>query len=256
MYHSQNQRILPGEILRVVNGSKLYGLDHADSDDDYISIFVEEPEQVFSSRDATRTKKLHQRVEGERTQPGDIDGVGYALRHFFSLVGNGNPTLTGILFAPRDQVVYSRMSGLEILDQRSLFLSKLAAPRFRGYMHSQKERLFGRKVGHIPNRPEIVDKYGYDTKYAMHIARLAYQGIELLTHGEITLPMPMGEQMICRSIREGAMTQDQFAELIEQLEERLAWAESVSKLPEEPDWDAIFHLSMTIHEEQWRQNNI
>ena len=254
--YNPNPKLLDGEILRVVNGSKLYGLEHALSDDDYLSVFVEEPGMVFSSRDATRTRKLHGRAEGERTLPGDVDGVGYALRHFLSLVGKGNPTLMAMLFCPSDKIVYSKMSGLELLARRDLFVSKLAAPRFRGYMHSQKERLFGRKVGHIPNRPEITEKYGYDTKYAMHIVRLAYQGIELLTQGEITLPMPAGERMVCKGIREGSMTKEQVETFIQELEERLAWAESISTLPEEPDWDEIFRLSMRIHEEQWRQHNI
>ena len=37
---------------------------------------------------------------------------------------------------------------------------------------------------------ELVAVHGYDTKYAMHALRLGLQGIELLTTGRITLPVP------------------------------------------------------------------
>ena len=40
------------------------------------------------------------------------------------------------------------------------------------------------------NRPELVAVHGYDTKYAMHALRLGLQGVELLTTGRITLPVP------------------------------------------------------------------
>ena len=46
------------------------------------------------------------------------------------------------------------------------------------------------QAGAHTNRPELVAVHGYDTKYAMHALRLGLQGIELLTTGRITLPVP------------------------------------------------------------------
>jgi hypothetical protein len=40
------------------------------------------------------------------------------------------------------------------------------------------------------NRPELVAVHGYDTKYAMHALRLGLQGVELLSSGKITFPVP------------------------------------------------------------------
>ena len=40
------------------------------------------------------------------------------------------------------------------------------------------------------NRPELVEKYGFDTKHAGHMVGLGFQGIEHLETGYITLPMP------------------------------------------------------------------
>ena len=33
------------------------------------------------------------------------------------------------------------------------------------------------------NRPELIAAHGYDTKYAGHVLRLGYQGIEFLETG-------------------------------------------------------------------------
>jgi hypothetical protein len=47
------------------------------------------------------------------------------------------------------------------------------------------------------NRPELVAVHGYDTKYAMHALRLGLQGIELLSTGRITLPVPNRTARTC-----------------------------------------------------------
>ena len=53
------------------------------------------------------------------------------------------------------------------------------------------------------NRPELVAVHGYDPKDAMHALRLGLQGIELLTTGRITLPVPEPGGGYLRSIRRG-----------------------------------------------------
>src|SRR5262249_5937188 len=66
------------------------------------------------------------------------------------------------------------------------------------------------------NRPELVEAHGYDTKYAMHAARLGYQGLELLETGELTLPMREPERSRVMAIRTGERT---FAEAITEIDE-------------------------------------
>jgi hypothetical protein len=44
--------------------------------------------------------------------------------------------------------------------------------------------------GRDVTRPELVEKHGYDTKFAAHMVRLGYQGVELLETGRFTLPLP------------------------------------------------------------------
>jgi len=56
------------------------------------------------------------------------------------------------------------------------------------------------QAGAHTNRPELVAIQGYDTKYAMHAFRLGCKGIELLTSGRITLPIPEPHRGYLRSI--------------------------------------------------------
>ncbi len=46
------------------------------------------------------------------------------------------------------------------------------------------------RTGARTNRPELVAAHGYDRKYAMHALRLRVQGVELLTTGRVSLPVP------------------------------------------------------------------
>ena len=66
---------------------------------------------------------------------------------------------------------------------RPAILSRRAGRGYLGYLHGQKERLLGARGQKRVNRPELVEAHGYDTKYAMHAARLGYQGLELLETG-------------------------------------------------------------------------
>lgn len=94
-----------------------------------------------------------------------------------------------VLFVPDHEVVYRNDVGAELVDNAHRFVSKLAAQRFLGYLQGQKAAMTG-EVGAHTNRPELVAVHGYDTKYAMHALRLGYQGVEMLTTGRITLPVP------------------------------------------------------------------
>ncbi len=85
--------------------------------------------------------------------------------------------------------MYRDHAGAELVDNAHRFVSTLAAARFIGYLRSQEAAMTG-EVGAHTNRPELVAAHGYDTKFAMHALRLGAQGVELLTTGRITLPVP------------------------------------------------------------------
>ncbi len=101
------------------------------------------------------------------------------------------------------------------------------------------------------NRPELVAAHGFDTKYAMHAARLGYQGLELLDTGDLTLPMPEPERSRVMAIRTGERTFDEAIAEIDEVERRLAAALERTRLPVEPDRAAIDAFLVEAYRRQW-----
>ena len=77
------------------------------------------------------------------------------------------------------------------------------------------------QAGAHTNRPELVAAHGYDTKYAMHALRLGLQGIELLTTGRITLPVPPPHRDTLRAVRRGDLRLAEVLALVNDAENRL-----------------------------------
>jgi hypothetical protein len=65
--------------------------------------------------------------------------------------------------------------------------------------------------------------------------RLGVQGIELLTTGRITLPVPEPERAYLRSIRRGEVALDEVVAAIDNAERKLLSLRSSSVIPAEPD---------------------
>ena len=101
------------------------------------------------------------------------------------------------------------------------------------------------------NRPELIAAHGFDTKYAMHVVRLGYQGIELLTTGRLTLPMPEPVRSRIMQIRLGERTEDEVVAEIEDVERRLIEASAASPLPERPDHERVNEFVVETYREAW-----
>ncbi|MFZ1410673.1 MAG: nucleotidyltransferase domain-containing protein [Micropruina sp.] len=183
-----------------------------------------------------------------RSGAGDLDVVIYSARKWCRLALAGNPTVLLALFIPDEDVVYRNRIGAELVDNAHRFVSTLAAGRFLGYLQAQRAAMTG-DVGAHTNRPELVAMHGYDTKFAMHALRLGVQGVELLTTGRITLPVPDPHGSYLRQVRRGEVALDEVVTQVDQAEQRLAALRDSSDLPAEPDrawvdeWLHRAHLS-------------
>jgi predicted nucleotidyltransferase len=85
-----------------------------------------------------------------------------------------------------------------------------------------------------PKRVLLEERYGYDTKHAMHLCRLLKMGIEILRSGQVLVRRPDAEWL--RSIRDGALGYEELLQWVKSAEAKLADAERESSLPEEPDF--------------------
>lgn len=241
-----------GMILRVQVGSGAHGTAIGGQDDrDELGLCLEPPEYV------TGLARVPAGLTGEtpsvvfeqyerhtvwdrpgglanRSGAGDLDVVIYSARKWARLALAGNPTVLLVLFVPDAEVMHRTGTAAELVDNAHRFVSRLAGERFLGYLRSQRAALTGEISAHT-NRPELVEVYGYDTKYAMHALRLGLQGLELLNTGRITLPVPEPDRAYLRAIRRGEVSFSEVLVAIEDAEARLSRLQAAEGVPAEPD---------------------
>jgi len=116
----------------------------------------------------------------EATKGEGLDLTVYSLRKYLRLALKGNPTILTLLYVPADKCLVREPVGKKLQEMAPYFITKRAGRAFLGYLTAQRQRLLGERGQKDINRPELVAKYGFDTKYAMHMLRLGYQGIELM----------------------------------------------------------------------------
>jgi hypothetical protein len=254
--HGDRGLALGGEILRTVVGSGVHGIAIAGTDDhDEMGVFVEPPDCVVGLRGPADHYVCRTQPEGARSGPGDTDLVMYSLRRYLRLAVVGNPTVLLPLYAPADAVLVCRPLGEQLRGLAPAVLSQRAVHRFLGYMTGQRERLLGRgRRSRVPNRPELVARYGYDVKYASHALRLAYQGLEIVRDGRLTLPMPDPQRERVLRVKRGEVAD--LADVLDEIDQVQAavqqWlAGGRSPLPAGPDLAAISAWSIRAHRQHW-----
>jgi len=252
-----------GMILRAQVGSGVHGTSISGQDDrDEMGICLEPPEYVTglarvpaglhaeTSRVPFEQYQRHTVWDNpgglaNRSGAGDLDVVIYSARKWARLALAGNPTVLLLLFVPDEEVVYRNDAGAELCANAERFVSRLAAQRFLGYLVAQRTAMTGETGAHT-NRPELFPAHGYDTKYAMHALRLGLQGVELLTTGRITLPVPEPSRELLRTVRRGELPLPAVLDLIGDAERQLVSLQSAPAVREEPDraWvDGWLHRS-------------
>ena len=246
---------LPNEILRSVVGSGVHGIAIAGTDDhDEMGVYIEPPEYVLGVDRHRDDYIWRTQPEGVRSHHGDTDLVLYSLAKYLRLAIKGNPTVMLPLFAPEESLIIVTPLGEELRGLRSRFMSQQAVERFLGYMHSQHERMLGQSKRNVPNRPELIEQYGWDVKYGSHALRLAHQGYEIASTGHLTLPMPPAERERVLAVKRGEVPRDEVSAEIAQLEAEVRDLLDTGRTPLPPvaDHVAITAWSVSAHRRHWR----
>ncbi|MDR1432223.1 MAG: nucleotidyltransferase domain-containing protein [Propionibacteriaceae bacterium] len=245
---------LPNEILRSVVGSGVHGIAIAGTDDhDEMGVYIEPPEYVLGVERHREDYLWRTQPEGERSHHGDTDLVLYSLAKYLRLALKGNPTVMLPLFAPEQSLILLTPLGEELRSLRAAFLSRHAAERFLGYMRSQHERMLGQSKRNVPNRPELIEKYGWDVKYGSHALRLAYQGLEIASTGMLTLPMPPAERERVLAVKRGEVRRDEVSAEVAKLESAVRALLDTGKtpLPATADLAAITEWAVSAQRRHW-----
>lgn len=250
----------PGEFVRVVIGSTIHGLSVATTDDlDLMGVCIEPPEAALGMGKPFEQHVFRTQPEGHPSGPGDVDLTTYSLRKYLRLASNGNPTVLNLLFVQPEFRQVDGILGDELRALSPLIVSREAGARYLGYMQAQRERLLGlrgQKHTGYTRRLKYQAEAGWDTKYAMHLCRLAIQGIELLTTGRITFPVPEPDRTSLMEIRRGEWTLDGTVEWSHVLEQRLIQARDNSDLPEHPDRSALNEWLVETYLHHWESPKV
>lgn len=245
---------LGGEILRSVVGSGVHGIAIEGTDDhDEMGVYIEPPSYVLGVEEHRDDYVWRTQPEGVRSGHGDTDLILYSLRKYLRLAVKGNPTVMLPLFAPKESLIVVTPLGEELRAMRSAFLSQQAVERFLGYMQSQHERMLGQSKRNVPNRPELIERYGWDVKYGSHALRLAYQGLEIAATGTLTLPLPSEQRARVLAVKRGEVPRAEVSLEIAAVEMRVRRLldEGGTPLPETADLDRINAWAIDAQRRHW-----
>jgi hypothetical protein len=122
-------------------------------------------------------------------------------------------------------------------------------------MQSQHKSLLGERSKKVI-RQELIAKFGFDTKFAMHVLRLGYQGVELIDTGKLVLPMTGEKRDFLLSVRKGEVSLKDVLHEAEVVEGQLKDFLKLSPLPEQPDRDAINSWMQQRYLQWWKAQDI
>lgn len=230
-------------------GSTAHGVATGSDDRDVVAIVYDPWDSLHGlgsfGTSVFRTAAEREGRQDARSQPGDLDLVVHGLRKFCTLALKGNPSVQMLLFQeplwqdPRFAVALDAI--------KPAFASQRVVRAHMGYLHEQLERLMGRRGQKNVKRPELVERYGYDTKYAGHIVRLAHQGISYAIDAKIPVPLQPEIADLVLGVRRGEwslLNVEEYATnamtVLEDLLER-----NPAGLPPRPDSQAV---STWLHE--------
>ena len=221
-------------ILLGKTGSHAYGTATESSDLDFKGVCIPPKEYFlglnsFDGYDKSGGKNF-------KNKAGDMDVTILHINNFVRDATAGVPNNLELLFLDEEDYLYVNEYGQMLIDMRKHFLSKQIMKKFGGYAKSQAQKMQNLKSNGKP-RQDLIEKYGYDTKFFIHTVRLLQMAIETLITGDLKVKRPNANFLV--SLRMGLYTLDEALEYINRLEAQLQIAYSNSTLPEQPNYDFI-----------------
>lgn len=181
-------------ILEVIMGSRAYGCDKKDSDYDIYGVCVPPINYVFPHKAGVilnfgtnpyEFSHFEQQRIFDKTCDKEYSFSIFSVVRFFDLLLGCNPNLIETIFVPQVNISHITTIGHLIRDNRHLFLSKLYVNKMRAYAISQMKK--AKNKNPEGKRKELIEKFGYDTKSAMNLLRLAYQTEQVLLEKDLDL---------------------------------------------------------------------
>lgn len=246
------------EILRVLCGSRAYGLEDDDSDFDYHGVFVIPTTRLLAV--GLPKPKETQWLEGSRE-----DDTAWELAHFLNLSLRCNPTILETYVAP---VISDRPPcndgggcgedgicdgdcgnvswGKRLRDLLPAVISrKQIYDSFRGYAKNQRTKMFEPTGG-----VRAGERKG---KFAMSYLRVLIHGIRLLTGGPAYWDIAIDgkDNAFLRAVKYGGISDGRIIDAAQRLESELTDAYLASKIQDTPQLNRVNDFLMEVRQTYW-----
>ena len=237
-----------GLQYEVIMGSFAYGVSSDASDTDVYGFCIPNKSIIFPHTSGKFIFGYDKTVPGnfeqwqqhhvmDKRKKKEYDFSIFNITKYFRLCADGNPNMIDSLFVPLRCVTHSTAIGTLVRERRFDFLSKKCWHTFKGYAYSQMHKM------DIKNpegkRKIMVEKYGYDVKYAYHLVRLLNEIEQILLEGDLDLERNR-EQL--KAIRRGEWTVKEVKEYFNTKERDLEALYKMSDLPNLAQYDKIREL--------------
>lgn len=249
-------------MFEVLMGSHAYGCNTPESDKDVYGVCIPPKVDIFPHLRGeipgfgTQKNRFdvfqaqHAMVDGE-----EVDFQIYSIVRYFHLCMGGNPNMIDSLFVPERCVIHTTRIGEMLRENRKLFLSQKILHSYSGYAHGQMKQIESRS-GTQGKRKALIEKYGYDVKFAYHLVRLLLQCEQALTTGDMDLERDA--QKYC-AIRRGEYTLEELRKWYDQMDLALhtrfnpkdGRVAETCAVPYAPDEERIKELLLNCLEEHY-----
>jgi predicted nucleotidyltransferase len=241
----------------VITGSVAYGVSSDTSDMDVVGFVMPPLDMMFPhlrgeipgfGTQVSRFEQYseHHIMDAEANQ--EYDFTMYSIVKFFQLCMENNPNMVDTLFVPQRCVLHITPTAQMVRDNRRMFLHRGSFSKFRGYAFSNLSKIRTKANSSNPKRQESIQKYGFDTKHAYHVVRLALEAEQILQEGDLDITK---NREVLKSIRRGEWTAKQIENWFTDKERQLDELYQNSTLRSHPDESAIRNLLLSCIENHY-----
>jgi predicted nucleotidyltransferase len=170
----------------------------------------------------------------------------YGIVKYFKEAMAGAPNLIDSLFVPQNCILHATHIGQMVREHRHLFLHKGLWHSYKGYAFQQMKKI--KTKNPVGKRVEMVEKFGFDVKYAYHLVRLLNEIEQILTEHDLDL-LRNREQL--KAIRRGDWSQQDIEDYFAQKERDLETMYTESEIPWGPDEKKIKALLLDCLEHHY-----
>lgn len=218
-------------VLRCLSGSRAYGTNHSESDEDWIIGEVLD-HSYYIGLDRMKT-------DGRSNKESDgNDAYHCEIVKLISLLVKFNPNMIVGLYSPRIEVTDNWKW---IIANRQWFTSKAGINTFLGFASNNLERgIKGDSSGKLGEKGKaLIDKYGWNTTHGYHTIRVARMLKEFLECDGSTLNVQRADAADLLDIRHGKRSLKSVIEEFDDLKSGVRLLEKTANIPDEPNLEEI-----------------